>query len=153
MYCGYPFEKTYTIWDKIYMDIPYRVREFIKPKTWSRMWRFFWQRRFRGFDDSELWSLDYTCAKLMAPRLRAFIDTWDCRSAPMSCFDNNSWPYSDQDFEDANVIWRRSLEKMYKAFKLIVDSDGTTYMLSTEEQAEIEEGLDLFREHFFELWD
>jgi hypothetical protein len=26
-------------------------------------------------------------------------------------------------------------------------------MLSTEEQAEIEEGLDLFREHFFELWN
>lgn len=34
--------------------------------------RFWWQRRTRGWDDSELWSLDYTIAKFALPRLRGF---------------------------------------------------------------------------------
>ena len=33
---------------------------------------FWFQRRFRGFDDSETWSLDYTFIKWFYPRLKRF---------------------------------------------------------------------------------
>jgi hypothetical protein len=33
---------------------------------------FFYQRLTRGWDDSETWNLDYTVAKLMAPRIRRY---------------------------------------------------------------------------------
>ena len=34
------------------------------------------QRLERGFDESETWSLDYTIARFIAPRLRVFIDIY-----------------------------------------------------------------------------
>lgn len=34
--------------------------------------KFLWQRLTRGWDDSDLWSLDYTIAKFALPRLREF---------------------------------------------------------------------------------
>ena len=34
--------------------------------------RFFFQRLFRGFDDSETWSLDITISKFVLPRLKRF---------------------------------------------------------------------------------
>jgi hypothetical protein len=100
--------------------------------------RFFFQRRRLGFDESELWNLDLTCAQLIAPRIRAFIDTFEARSVPCN---------------KEQREWRETLEKMYTAFQLISNTDGATYILTDKEQEDIEEGLDLFREYFFHLWD
>jgi len=55
--------------------------------------------------------------------------------------------------EGGHEAWLVMLEKMHRAFKLIVDSDGAIYMLTEEERTEVETGLNLFREHFFHLWD
>jgi len=55
--------------------------------------------------------------------------------------------------DGGNEAWLVMLEKMHRAFKLIVDSEGAMYMLTEEEQAEVKTGLDLFREYFFHLWD
>jgi len=145
IYCGIDFEETRTIWDKLAMLFPYWVRQ--NPlQSLMRSIKFFWQRRTRGFDDSELWSLDYTCAKLMAPRIRAFIDQYGGRSVPCDMDENIS-------FEDRSKAWVEILEKIYRAFKLTVDSDGATYILTEEEQKAIEEGLDLFRARHNDLWD
>jgi hypothetical protein len=35
-------------------------------------WKFLWQRLVRGWDDSELWDLDFTIAKFVLPRLKEF---------------------------------------------------------------------------------
>jgi hypothetical protein len=144
LYCGKTYEENVTIWFKLYCAIPHRVREFFKMSSWSRCWRFFWQRRNRGFDDSELWSLDYTCAKLMAPRLRAFIDYGIC-GVPSKL--------AEPSIEEGTDEWREILEKIQKAFQAIVDCDSAMYMLTDKEHKEIEEGLDLFREYFFHLWN
>jgi len=105
----------------------------------SRKIHFLWQRLTRGFDDSELWSLNTTVAAFIEPRLRAYIDTY-----------NHGFPMG---LDGGNEAWLVMLEKMHRAFKLIVDSEGAMYMLTEEEQAEVETGLNLFREHFFHLWD
>lgn len=38
----------------------------------GRRLKYWWQRRTRGFDDSELWNLDATVSEFMLPRLREF---------------------------------------------------------------------------------
>lgn len=43
-----------------------------RPRRLSRSLRFWWQRRTRGWDDSETWSLDSTIAEFTLPRLRRF---------------------------------------------------------------------------------
>ena len=36
-------------------------------------WRTWWDRRTKGFDETETWSLDYSLSKLIAPRIEMFI--------------------------------------------------------------------------------
>lgn len=43
-------------------------------KYLPRSLRYWWQRRTRGWDDSELWSLDCTIARFALPRLRRFAE-------------------------------------------------------------------------------
>lgn len=143
IYCGINSDDAHTIWYKLKMTLPYWMRRDYLFDI-KRNLKFFWQRRTRGFDDSELWSLDYTCAKLMAPRLRAFIDK-ACIGVPGRMDD--SLPFEEREKE-----WKAILTKIQLSFQRIVDSDGATYMYSETEQKEIEEGLDLFREWFFNLW-
>lgn len=43
--------------------------------TWGlmrRSFRHWWQRRTRGWDDSETWNLDVTASRFILPRLRRF---------------------------------------------------------------------------------
>ena len=35
-------------------------------------WRTWWDRRTKGFDETETWSLDYSLSKLIAPRIEMF---------------------------------------------------------------------------------
>lgn len=136
--CGVNFDDAETIWSKAWSAIPYGVREALKLHTYTRMIRFFFQRKRRGFDDSDLWSLDYTFAKLMAPRLRAFINQFGGRSVPC---------------EMTQQEWLEILEKIHRALDLMVTSDGAYFMLSDDQTKEIHEGLGLFQEHLFSLWD
>lgn len=81
----------------------------------------FWQRRTRGFDDTDLWSLDHHLAKLILPRLIAFrdagqigypgpltADTWETMiDAMIYSFDNvaNCWdPFGERDRDDDDRI-------------------------------------------------
>jgi nitrogenase molybdenum-iron protein alpha/beta subunit len=47
--------------------------------------------------------------------------------------------------------WNEILLKMAEAFKLIITSD--TKIMTDEENKLIDDGLDLFREYYFDLWD
>lgn len=51
----------------------YLMKEKIEQWLWcyiQRPVKFFWQRRTRGWDDSETWNLDVTMARFLGPRLR-----------------------------------------------------------------------------------
>ena len=52
--------------DKIRSRLPSKINSKLRP-----LW-FFIQRLERGFDDSELWSLDATLCKFLLPRLKRF---------------------------------------------------------------------------------
>lgn len=90
------------------------------------------QRASRGFDSTELWNLDVTISRFIAPRLKAF-------AADLHGFPNGLTEES----------WLIELNKMIAAFELC-----ETVCIATPEQSQtIEAGLDSFRKYFFYLWN
>lgn len=93
-------------------------------------WNDFKQQRLeRGFDDSETWALDCTIAKFIEPRLRRFKEIKAGYPANIS-----------------EEKWDDILDKMIYAFECI--NKDTTY----DNEDQVNEGLDLFRKYFFNLW-
>ncbi len=137
----------------------------------------FYQRRVRGFDDSELWSLDHTILEFILPRLKRFREKarhgWP---GPESIFGVSS-EYVESLSEEtrANLDqcsideWNRMLDKMIRAIQLQIeyggifikdnpeykdgDTDLETYVNAPELEAEYKEGWALFIEWFHALWD
>ena len=98
-----------------------------------RWLRFFWQRRRRGFDDSDTWSLDSTVSEFVLPRLRRFKEV------------NIGYPGSLTPEE-----WDLILDKMIAAFEFGAseerwDDKGEGY-------SKHKEGLELFSRYFWDLW-
>jgi hypothetical protein len=90
------------------------------------------QREERGFDNTELWNLDATIARFLAPRLRAFKAV------------NGGYP-PILTWEE----WGAELDKMALAFETIA---ADIVVPAPVEQQRIEEGLDSFRKYFHHLW-
>ena len=85
------------------------------------------QRKERGFDNSELWSLDHTIIRFTLPRLKAFKD------------DTKSYPPEFNSYED----WQVAIDKMIDGME--------KYILDTSDEEAIE-GIDLFLKYFRHLW-
>ena len=143
--------KTY-VYDEEHYSFNYSdMRNFLEPKDAygienvnfsvigiddSRWEDFKKQRLEQGFDESETWSLDSTIAKFILPRLKYFYNDGDIFSYPGNL---------------TSKEWSAIVSKMVKAFDLIVHVDVAN---RTEEDVKaVEEGLDLFREYFFDLWN
>ena len=96
----------------------------------DKRWDDFKQQRLeRGFDDSETWALDCTIAKFIEPRLRRFKEIKAGYPAIMS-----------------EEKWDDILDKMIYAFECI--NKDTIF----DNEDSVDEGLDLFRKYFFNLW-
>lgn len=89
--------------------------------------RFLYQRLTRGWDDSETWSLDYSLAKIILPRLERYRDIV---------------PHDDISLED--------LDKMIAAFKFAGSEER--WVAPHEEFLKHQEGLKLFADKYFGLW-
>ena len=87
-----------------------------------------------GYPISEVWGTYHYLAREIAPRLKAF-----------KAFDKHGWPKDFENQED----WNKTIQKMIDAFELLKRITS----FSDEEEQTIEEGLDLFRKHFRNLWD
>lgn len=105
------------------------------------------QRKIRGWDDSDLWSLDFTLAKWILPRLTEFKKVK--RGVP--CLEGFGSYHVDEDYKKAEDEWDRIIDLMILSFELIV-RDGNGEILSREEEAKIDEGLDLFKKYLRNLW-
>lgn len=105
-------------------------------KKWEEMKM---QRLNRGFDDSELWSLDATISHFIYPRLKEFV-----------AMEKHGYPSVLNSMEEWDIIFK----KILRAFELLNDDEicGVLEPDSPEDK-EIQEGLDLFRKWFFHLWD
>jgi len=110
----------------------YRLVRYSNYKRYIRYW---FQRRIRGWDDSDCWSLDHTIGKFVLPRLKRYKEI------------TNGYPAIFNDIED----WHNILDKMIAGFELI--SNDEFYLLSNENEKIVEEALDLFRQYYRGLWD
>lgn len=98
--------------------------------------RFFIQRNTRGWDDSETWNLDYTIAKFILPRLKRFKLL------------ANGYPAEFDNIDE----WYEIIDKMIEAFECILSDDYYDLRYTEEFEAKINEGLDLFRKYYRNLW-
>jgi hypothetical protein len=92
------------------------------------------QRRLRGWDDSDTWDMSLATSKLLVPRLIRFKQL------------NNGIPH---DLTEAK--WNKILDEMIWTFQFLA-SDEQYACFDKKKWARVERGLDLFREHFRDLW-
>lgn len=105
-----------------------RIRQWVK---------FWWQRRTRGWDDSELWSLDVTLAQHIAPRLRRLK------------LIQHGYPH-----DHTPEQWAEELDQMIAAFEFIGSEAFWDFGPEYEERAKkAQEGLMLFARYYMALWD
>jgi hypothetical protein len=118
--------------DPKYTGVP-NISFSLTDKSDKREVEYSKQRIERGFDDSETWSFDTTIASFILPRLRRFKEV---RGGYPSSITNDEWD---------NI-----LDKMIIGFDLVIkDCNG---IISDEEVKQMNEGMDLFRRWFFDLW-
>jgi len=119
--------------DPKYSGIP-NINFSLLDKNDEREKMFQKQRIERGFDDSELWSLNDTIAKFIIPRLKRFKKINCC------------YPYNI-----AEDKWNKQLSKIIMALELIIRDNGS-WNFTKEETKNVDKGMNLFRKVFFNLW-
>ena len=97
------------------------------------------QRLTRGFDDSELWSLDCTIAEFIAPRLKAFKEHVE--------------HVGDHPCNITLEKWKEILEQMIEGFELYPDHFNWPSTDSNENWTKVYKALELFKNWFFNLWN
>lgn len=100
------------------------------PADDPRQERWAKERQEHGFDNTELWNLDATFARLMLPRIRAYID------------------YT-RDKVIQEEPWNDDMAKIIAALE-IMGNDTTEY--SHDEVDMIVLGLDAFRDCILNMW-
>lgn len=130
----------------------------------------FWQRWTRGWDDSDLWSLDASLAKIILPRLKEFRAKGKAGVPSDFLVDGD-----DRDLTLGTKKYEEALDAMVEAFECLVDeerglpemelgpeengflggniSNWDAYALAAKRrQKTIDKGLRLFGRHFQSLW-
>ena len=98
--------------------------------------KWFWQRKTRGWDDREIYSLDITIAQFIIPRLKFYHDNYG--GCPSGLTEEK---------------WKEIVGKILHTFELIADEKHLPGSEDFEKYDEImQEGLDLFRQYYFSLW-
>ena len=113
-----------------------KANRWIRYTPWyikKRSIRFLHQRLTRGWDDSETFSLDYSLAKIILPRLKRFRQVTIGTPGEMS-----------------NQEWIDKLDKMIAAFEFAASEER--WNASIEDYEKHNEGLDLFAQHYWQLW-
>jgi hypothetical protein len=99
----------------------------------KRELKFYKQTEEKGFDDSDLWSLDVTIARFVYPRLKRFKE--HCCSRPGNLTDKE---------------WDDYLSQMVEAFEILSSEQVCT--TTKEQDRKIRRGLKLFYKYFRALW-
>ena len=106
----------------------YRIwKEYLCPTAIKRMVKFFFQRRIRGFDDSETWDLGDNFYKWIYPRLKRYTEI--STGYPIDCKSHKEWidtltyrvkqlesfiDTNEFDFNDWSYIPKKELEDLKK---------------------------------------
>ena len=133
------------VWYYIYHKGIYKLIPSYEGRTifTSFYWRTLKDRLTKGFDETETWSMDYSLAKLIAPRLKMFIEEFKyhhicanyCHdivrkqliakgyklSKDNYIFENKK--IREKAYKMAEEIWHQDLMNMYEAFQDIVEEN------------------------------
>ena len=132
--------KTKEFFEDIINHVYYRGIRRLIPKYHDRTiftsfyWRTWWDRRTKGFDETETWSLDYSLSKLIAPRIEMFMqfsdfgipteflnDEYKKSIAKGYKWDNRKWQLVDKTerkrcWKRATAAWQEVLHKIHEGF-------------------------------------
>lgn len=97
------------------------------------------QRLERGFDDSEMWSLDCTIAEFIAPRLKVFKE--------------QAARIGDHPCSITSEKWQEILSQMIEGFELYPDHFNWPSEDSNENWKKVYKALELFKNWFMNLWN
>ena len=97
------------------------------------------QRLTRGFDDTEMWSLDCTIAAFIAPRLKVFKE--------------QAARIGDHPVNITSEKWQEILDQMIEGFELYPDHFNWPSEDSNENWKKVYKALELFKNWFFNLWN
>lgn len=103
-----------------------------------------WQRAWRGYDDSDLWSLNYTIANLIVVGCRQMRESGYSYPGEFS-----EPPYGDGQGFDA---WAEVLRRIEEGFQAWIDEDGW-FFDKPDQEAKFKDAMSLFSEWFSGLWD
>lgn len=97
------------------------------------------QRLERGFDDSEMWSLDCTIAEFITPRLRVFKE--------------HAKQIGDHPYSITAEEWQEILSQIIEGFALYPDHFHWHSEDSDANWKKVDKALELFHKWFFNLWN
>jgi len=148
-----------------------------KDKYIEKLAKYKGQRIERGFDDTELWSLDRTIAKYVLPRLIEFkkvtngcppelesFDDWiDIINKMIYSFDHivNQEKYDEELEKELGIDWVGYFDEKKLPdgnYELVRGENYNEELMTTyhrmqeEESIRIQDGLDLFGKYFLNLW-
>jgi hypothetical protein len=105
----------------------------------------------KGWTDRDTWSLDYTIAQFVLPRLKRFREVASGCPGIFCPIDDNGKPMKGRGIpKDGMKHWHKLLDEMIVGFQLM--NDGNQFLGSKEDYKKMNKALDLFREFFFDLW-
>lgn len=107
-----------------------------------RNWKFLYQRLTRGWDDSETWSLDYSVAKFMLPRLIRFKEITNSSVTPTN-LPQEEW----NDILDSIIY---SLE--YAVCQFDIKTPEQLKIKQSFDMEKVNDGFCKLGEHFLDLW-
>ena len=113
-------------------------------------------------DDFDVWSLDYTLACIIHPALvrlketkHGYPELWEDGMVTHHNWDRQlHFDFIDEDVETKYLMdkWDTIMDKMIYSFGQIVE-DKLFDITDQKQLDEIQEGIDLFAEHYTSLWD
>lgn len=113
------------------------------------------QRMFRGWDDTMVWSIDYYLADLIPKLVRRLMETK--HGTPFEMFsenckkDENGDP-TDEEYEKAREKWNKVLEEIAEGFEEYKNNQDITDN-SNIELKKFDKAFMLLKKHFGSLWD
>lgn len=130
------------------------IEEFFREIKWA------YQRIFRGWDDRVIWSIDYYLSEVIPQ----WMDTLkkEKRGIPIEMFNPDDWDKKNSCYKDgtediASEKWDKILEDIRNGFlanKKIHDDDLWTNKPEYDKLNDVfNEGFDLFKKYFGNLWN
>ncbi len=106
----------------------------LSPRKLRRKFKFLFQRKTRGWDDSETWNLDFEFAKWIYPRIKRFKEI------------NNGHPEELTEEE-----WNSTIQEMVDGFEIMSDEERY-FWYSKEDGKKIKKAMRLWYKWHCYLW-